>query len=78
MRLLTDMVTERPDEFEVMVVRVNDCIWQSYGIYETRLEALEAVESLDANKYRKAAIKPQIKALRPFQTHEMQEVRVGK
>lgn len=77
MKLLTDLVTERPDEYEVMVVAADDCIWKTYGIYETRLEAIEAVKSLDPNKYRKAGIKPQIRAYRPFQTHVMQEVRVG-
>lgn len=66
-----------PDEFEVMVIRTDDCRWQTYGIYQTRSEALEAVSSLDTNKYRKAGIKHQIRAYRPFQTHIMQEVRVG-
>ena len=67
-----------PDEFEVMVVRADDCIWQTYGVYKTRSEALEATKELDPSKYRLAAIKPQVSALRPFQTHAMQEVRVGK
>lgn len=68
---------DKPDEFEVMVVRADDCIWQTYGVYKTRSEALGATKALDPNKYRLAAIKPQISALRPFQTHAMQEVRVG-
>ena len=66
-----------PDEFEVMVVRADDCIWQTYGVYKTRSEALEATKALDTSKYRLAAIKPQVSALRPFQTHAMQEVMVG-
>ena len=66
-----------PDEFEVMVIEANDCRWQTYGIYKTRLEAAEAVKSLNPTKYRKAGVKPQISAYRPFQTHVMQEVRVG-
>lgn len=66
-----------PDEFEVMVVAVDGYVWQTYGVYQTRQEALEAVKSLETNKYRKAGIKPQIRAYRPFQTHIMQEVRVG-
>lgn len=71
------MTKPEPDEFEVMVIEANDCRWQTYGIYQTRLEAAEAVKSLDTSKYRKAGIKPQIRAYRPFQTHVMQEVRVG-
>lgn len=72
------MKKPEPDEFEVMVIEANDCRWQTYGIYQTRLEVAEAVKSLDPDKYSNAGIKPQIKALRPFQTHVMQEVRVGK
>lgn len=71
------MTRQEPDEFEVMVIEANDCRWQTYGIYQTRLEAAEAVKSLDPDKYSNAGIKPQIRAYRPFQTHVMQEVRVG-
>lgn len=71
-------MVDRPDEFEVMVVRANGCVWETYGIFQTRSEALEATKNLDPSKYRKAGVKPQISAYRPFQTHEMQEVRVGK
>lgn len=66
-----------PDEFEVMVVAVDGYVWQTYGIYQTRREAAEAVKSLDPSKYSNAGIKPQISAYRPFQTHAIQEVRVG-
>ena len=67
-----------PDEYEVMVVRVDGYAWETYGVYQTRQEAAEAVKRLDPNKNRKAGIKPKIRAYRPFQTHEMQEVMVGK
>lgn len=67
----------QPDEYEVMVVRADGYAWETYDVYQTRQESAEAVKSLDAGKYRKAGIKPQIRAYRPFQTHEMQEVRVG-
>ena len=70
-------MTGIPDEFEVMVVSAEGCFWETYGIYQTRSEATEATRRLDPNKYRKAGIKPQIRAYRPFQTHTMQEVRVG-
>ena len=68
----------QPDEYEVMVVRADGYAWETYGVYQTRQEATEAVKRLDPSKYRKAGIKPQIRAYRPFQTHIMQEVRVGK
>jgi hypothetical protein len=78
MQILPDMITERPDEYELMVVEVHSWMWETYGIYQTRSEAVEAAAALDPRRYRKAAIKPQIRAYRPFQTHVMQEVRVGK
>lgn len=65
---------ERPDEFEVMVVRSDGCTWETYGTYETRSEAMETAEGLDRGIYRMIGIKPQISALRPFQTHANQVI----
>lgn len=67
-----------PDVFVLKVVKTDGCIWQTYGEYESRLDALEAAERLDPSKYSKAGVMPQIRDFKPFQTHVMQEVRVGK
>ena len=43
-------MVERPDEFEVMVVKANGCVWETYGIFQTRSEAIAATKGLDPSK----------------------------
>lgn len=73
MKTLPDLVTEQPDEFDVMAV--TDGIWKYLGTYESRIEAMdEALRLLQRKEYKKVAIMPQISYMRPFQTHVMTEV----
>ncbi len=73
MRALSDLVTDHPDEFDVMVVR--DGTWICAETLESLSEALFAAKRLlGRDGYERVAVQPQIGYMRPFQTHEMVEV----
>lgn len=69
MDFLFDMFPVDADEFYVMAVRNDGCTWEHYGTYETKLDAMEAVDAMDKSKYRLIGIQPQRRELLPFQTH---------
>lgn len=74
MRSLFDMFPVDADEFYVEVVRNDGCTWEHYGTYATRLDAMDAVGSMDKSKYRLIGIQPQRREMCPFQTHPLYHV----